>query len=256
MISLCRWCLRWSTSLRRNIREPPQASWNSCPISLLQCSPPWTTGSLGLTFLSPTVRKTSGPVRVITLTPCTYVGSPTGRPTATLQRGECCISILMRELRQELNLSRWFLQPSGEDSGSGWRNRARDGGHPAGVWSGFFWVLRWGVRLPAQEPALDHPPWGDQQEERPEVGSFIVGTVYILVYTKSVRKEGSSIKVAYVGFLWCRKECIFTIDPATARDLDDALSCKQLPDGKLSKRLVSNDRRENLGVNARCFKHR
>ncbi|XP_014859932.1 PREDICTED: DIS3-like exonuclease 2 [Poecilia mexicana] len=28
-----------------------------------------------------------------------------------------------------------------------------------------------------------------------------------------------------------RKECIFTIDPATARDLDDALSCKQLPDG-------------------------
>ncbi|XP_076828474.1 DIS3-like exonuclease 2 isoform X2 [Brachyhypopomus gauderio] len=28
-----------------------------------------------------------------------------------------------------------------------------------------------------------------------------------------------------------RRECIFTIDPATARDLDDALSCKQLPDG-------------------------
>uniref|UniRef100_A0A3P8U954 DIS3-like exonuclease 2 n=1 Tax=Amphiprion percula TaxID=161767 RepID=A0A3P8U954_AMPPE len=28
-----------------------------------------------------------------------------------------------------------------------------------------------------------------------------------------------------------RTECIFTIDPATARDLDDALSCKQLPDG-------------------------
>ncbi|XP_069473649.1 DIS3-like exonuclease 2 isoform X2 [Ambystoma mexicanum] len=28
-----------------------------------------------------------------------------------------------------------------------------------------------------------------------------------------------------------RKECVFTIDPATARDLDDALSCKQLPDG-------------------------
>ncbi|KAL6491341.1 hypothetical protein MHYP_G00016860 [Metynnis hypsauchen] len=28
-----------------------------------------------------------------------------------------------------------------------------------------------------------------------------------------------------------RKECIFTIDPATARDLDDALSCRQLPDG-------------------------
>ncbi|XP_061493521.1 LOW QUALITY PROTEIN: DIS3-like exonuclease 2 [Rhineura floridana] len=28
-----------------------------------------------------------------------------------------------------------------------------------------------------------------------------------------------------------RQECIFTIDPSTARDLDDALSCKLLPDG-------------------------
>ncbi|XP_034558408.1 DIS3-like exonuclease 2 isoform X2 [Notolabrus celidotus] len=28
-----------------------------------------------------------------------------------------------------------------------------------------------------------------------------------------------------------RTECIFTIDPSTARDLDDALSCKLLPDG-------------------------
>ena len=34
-------------------------------------------------------------------------------------------------------------------------------------------------------------------------------------------------------FIAYRNECIFTIDPATARDLDDALSCKQLPDGKL-----------------------
>jgi len=33
--------------------------------------------------------------------------------------------------------------------------------------------------------------------------------------------------------LLCREDCIFTIDPATARDLDDALSCKQLPDGRL-----------------------
>lgn len=28
-----------------------------------------------------------------------------------------------------------------------------------------------------------------------------------------------------------RNECVFTIDPATARDLDDALSCKELPNG-------------------------
>lgn len=30
-----------------------------------------------------------------------------------------------------------------------------------------------------------------------------------------------------------RKDCIFTIDPSTARDLDDALSCKPLADGRL-----------------------
>ena len=29
-----------------------------------------------------------------------------------------------------------------------------------------------------------------------------------------------------------RKECIFTIDPATARDLDDAMHCNKLPDGE------------------------
>ena len=31
-----------------------------------------------------------------------------------------------------------------------------------------------------------------------------------------------------------RQHCIFTIDPATARDLDDALSCEKLDDGKYS----------------------
>lgn len=35
-----------------------------------------------------------------------------------------------------------------------------------------------------------------------------------------------------------RKECIFTIDPSTARDLDDALSCKRLPDGKLKSSVM------------------
>ncbi|XP_072111379.1 DIS3-like exonuclease 2 [Mobula birostris] len=30
-----------------------------------------------------------------------------------------------------------------------------------------------------------------------------------------------------------RNECIFTIDPVTARDLDDALSCRELPDGNM-----------------------
>lgn len=61
------------------------------------------------------------------------------------------------------------------------------------------------------------------------------------------------MKVTHLGFLFCRKECIFTIDPATARDLDDALSCKQLPDGKLSKRPVSNDRRVKTGCRCTVF---
>lgn len=29
-----------------------------------------------------------------------------------------------------------------------------------------------------------------------------------------------------------RQQCVFTIDPVTARDLDDALSCEKLDDGK------------------------
>lgn len=28
-----------------------------------------------------------------------------------------------------------------------------------------------------------------------------------------------------------RSQCVFTIDPTTARDLDDALSCEDLGDG-------------------------
>jgi len=35
-----------------------------------------------------------------------------------------------------------------------------------------------------------------------------------------------------MNFLYVfRDECIFTIDPLTARDLDDAVSCKQLDNG-------------------------
>lgn len=30
-----------------------------------------------------------------------------------------------------------------------------------------------------------------------------------------------------------RKDCVFTIDPSTARDLDDALSCRPLADGRV-----------------------
>lgn len=34
------------------------------------------------------------------------------------------------------------------------------------------------------------------------------------------------------------KECVFTIDPATARDLDDALSCKQIGPGRFTLSVV------------------
>ncbi len=37
-----------------------------------------------------------------------------------------------------------------------------------------------------------------------------------------------------------RKECIFTIDPATARDLDDALHCTKLDDGGRSETLIAS----------------
>lgn len=62
--------LRWCTLLRRNIQELWQVSWNSYRISPLPCSPLWTTGCHGLTFLFLTVPKTSVPVQATTPTPC------------------------------------------------------------------------------------------------------------------------------------------------------------------------------------------
>lgn len=87
--------LRWCTLLRRNIQELWQVSWNSYRISLLPCFPLWTTGCHGLTFPLLTVLKTSVPAQATTPTPCSYVGSQTGQPTATSQRGECYIQSLM-----------------------------------------------------------------------------------------------------------------------------------------------------------------
>lgn len=83
---------RWFTSLKRSTREPWPASWNSYQTSLSPCSLLWTTGCHGLTFSSPTVPKTLVPVRATTPTPCSSVVSPTGRPTATLLKGECLYS--------------------------------------------------------------------------------------------------------------------------------------------------------------------
>lgn len=40
-----------------------------------------------------------------------------------------------------------------------------------------------------------------------------------------------------ISSIFPRKDCIFTIDPSTARDLDDALSCKLLADGRIEMSL-------------------
>jgi len=37
-----------------------------------------------------------------------------------------------------------------------------------------------------------------------------------------------------------RDQCVFTIDPATARDLDDALSCEECEDGKSLCHLIKD----------------
>lgn len=49
-------------------------------------------------------------------------------------------------------------------------------------------------------------------------------------------KEVSEEEMKYREDL--RDECIFTIDPASARDLDDAVSCKELPNGNFKVRVV------------------
>lgn len=46
-------------------------------------------------------------------------------------------------------------------------------------------------------------------------------------------KDGTIKESEYEYRLDLRKECVFTIDPLTARDLDDAVSCKELSNGNL-----------------------
>ena len=41
------------------------------------------------------------------------------------------------------------------------------------------------------------------------------------------------VALLIMSSIFPRKDCIFTIDPSTARDLDDALSCKPLADGRM-----------------------
>ena len=54
--------------------------------------------------------------------------------------------------------------------------------------------------------------------------------------TTQYRMYSSSSHDCYPFISFCRKdlrkECIFTIDPATARDLDDALHCTRLENGE------------------------
>ena len=41
------------------------------------------------------------------------------------------------------------------------------------------------------------------------------------------------VALLIMSSIFPRKDCIFTIDPSTARDLDDALSCQSLADGRM-----------------------
>ncbi|KFB51632.1 AGAP007395-PA-like protein [Anopheles sinensis] len=63
------------------------------------------------------------------------------------------------------------------------------------------------------EHNLDVTPYGD------DILAQLPSLPYSIPQDEIVRRED------------LRGECIFTIDPATARDLDDALSCKVLPNG-------------------------
>lgn len=48
----------------------------------------------------------------------------------------------------------------------------------------------------------------------------------------------SGLFVLILFSIFPRKDCIFTIDPSTARDLDDALSCRPLSDGRMEISLL------------------
>ena len=50
-----------------------------------------------------------------------------------------------------------------------------------------------------------------------------------------------------------RSTCIFTIDPATAVDLDDALSCRPLENGNFEVLFYSKDFTKNLIIFLHCY---
>lgn len=56
-------------------------------------------------------------------------------------------------------------------------------------------------------------------------------TPYSSEMKKFFPSSGEISEAEYEYRIDLRKECIFTIDPLTARDLDDAVSCKALPNG-------------------------
>lgn len=56
-------------------------------------------------------------------------------------------------------------------------------------------------------------------------------TPYTNDMCKHFRNFGPVTQEEYAYREDIRRECVFTIDPATAKDLDDAVSCKELPNG-------------------------
>ncbi|GLH06313.1 Uncharacterized protein GBIM_11798 [Gryllus bimaculatus] len=72
-------------------------------------------------------------------------------------------------------------------------------------------------------------------------GSFALGeivkelgqTADVHVETEAILLDNDLDVTPYPEEIYNQKECIFTIDPRTAKDLDDAVSCKELENGNL-----------------------
>lgn len=90
--------------------------------------------------------------------------------------------------------------------------------------------------LASPVPSLLKIPFSERQEGSPAP----LRLLFIHLQNSCSLKLHSSgfkfqlfVALLITSSIFPRKDCIFTIDPSTARDLDDALSCKSLADGRM-----------------------
>ncbi|KAF9579141.1 hypothetical protein BGW38_004730, partial [Lunasporangiospora selenospora] len=87
-------------------------------------------------------------------------------------------------------------------------------------------------------------PFGQLERQLGDIGNIEIETEALLANNNVITTAfGEKVEKCLPGASWTipeeeirrrrdlRSECIFTIDPATAKDLDDAVSCKPLEDG-------------------------